>query len=60
MLIAGRSDRSVYPAPAAALKMHWEACTKMLGFHLVDGAGRWVQQEQPEQVSTLLLEFLRR
>ena len=29
------------------------------GFHLLDGAGHWVQQEQPEQVSTLLIQFLR-
>jgi pimeloyl-ACP methyl ester carboxylesterase len=27
--------------------------------HLIDGAGHWVQQEQPEQVTALLLEFLR-
>ena len=26
--------------------------------HLVEGAGHWVQQEQPEAVSRLLLEFL--
>jgi pimeloyl-ACP methyl ester carboxylesterase len=31
----------------------------MTGFHLVEGAGHWVQQEQPEQVSKLLIEFLR-
>jgi pimeloyl-ACP methyl ester carboxylesterase len=30
----------------------------MLGCHLVDGAGHWVQQEQPEKVSELLLQFL--
>ncbi|MGY0571045.1 alpha/beta fold hydrolase [Bradyrhizobium sp. RDM12] len=30
----------------------------MLGCHLVDGAGHWVQQEQPAEVSRLLLEFL--
>ena len=35
------------------------ACTRMVGFHLLDGAGHWVQQEQPEQVSRLLIEFLR-
>ena len=34
------------------------ACTKMVGFHLINGAGHCVQQ-QPEQVSALLLEFLR-
>jgi pimeloyl-ACP methyl ester carboxylesterase len=31
----------------------------MVGFHLVEGAGHWVQQEQPEQVSKLLVQFLR-
>jgi pimeloyl-ACP methyl ester carboxylesterase len=31
----------------------------MLGCHLVDGAGHWVQQEQPEQVSKLLLQFVK-
>lgn len=30
----------------------------MLGCHLVDGAGHWVQQEQPETVSKLLIRFL--
>jgi pimeloyl-ACP methyl ester carboxylesterase len=30
----------------------------MLGCHLVDGAGHWVQQEQPTEVSRLLLDFL--
>jgi pimeloyl-ACP methyl ester carboxylesterase len=31
----------------------------MIGCHLVDGAGHWVQQEQPEQVSRLLLQFVK-
>jgi pimeloyl-ACP methyl ester carboxylesterase len=39
--------------------MRTSACTKMVGFHLLDGAGHWVQQEQPEQVSSLLVQFLR-
>ena len=30
----------------------------MIGCHLIDGAGHWVQQEQAEQVSELLGEFL--
>jgi pimeloyl-ACP methyl ester carboxylesterase len=30
----------------------------MLGCHLVDGAGHWVQQEQPGEVSRLLLQFV--
>jgi pimeloyl-ACP methyl ester carboxylesterase len=40
--------------------MQASACTNMLGCHLVDGAGHWVQQEQPAEVSRLLLQFLHR
>jgi pimeloyl-ACP methyl ester carboxylesterase len=32
-------------------------CTKTAGFRRIDGAGHWVQQEQPEQVSELLIAF---
>jgi pimeloyl-ACP methyl ester carboxylesterase len=31
----------------------------MIGCHLVDGAGHWVQQEQPDEVVRLLVQFLR-
>jgi pimeloyl-ACP methyl ester carboxylesterase len=31
----------------------------MIGVHVLDGAGHWVQQEQPEEVSSLLIDFLR-
>ena len=58
MFVAGKSDWGVYQTPGAVDKMRTTACTRMAGFHLVDGAGHWVQQEQPEQVSRLLLEFL--
>jgi pimeloyl-ACP methyl ester carboxylesterase len=30
----------------------------MIGVHLVDGAGHWVQQEQPDEVNRLLRQFL--
>jgi pimeloyl-ACP methyl ester carboxylesterase len=39
--------------------MQGRGCTNMLGCHLVDGAGHWVQQEQPAEVSRLLLQFFR-
>jgi pimeloyl-ACP methyl ester carboxylesterase len=29
----------------------------MRGVHLIDGAGHWLEQEQPEQVSKLLIQF---
>jgi len=57
--IAGKSDWGVYQTPGAVDKMRNSACTHMVGFHLLDGAGHWVQQEQPEQVSRLLIEFMR-
>jgi hypothetical protein len=38
--------------------MQTKACTNMIGCHLVDGAGHWVQQEQFAEVSRLLLQFL--
>jgi pimeloyl-ACP methyl ester carboxylesterase len=57
--IAGRSDWGIYQKPGDFERMQDSACTRMLGCHLVSGAGHWVQQEQPVQVTELLLEFLR-
>jgi pimeloyl-ACP methyl ester carboxylesterase len=59
MFIAGRSDWGIYQVPGAIERMQASACTRMLGCHLLDGAGHWVQQEQPERVSELLIGFLR-
>jgi pimeloyl-ACP methyl ester carboxylesterase len=59
MFVAGKSDWGVYQTPGAVDRMQNSACTRMGGFHLLDGAGHWVQQEQPEQVSKLLIAFLR-
>jgi hypothetical protein len=40
MFIGGKSDWGVYQTPGAAESMQKSACTRMLGFHLVDGAPR--------------------
>ncbi len=45
--------------PAPRKSMRNSACANMIGFHLVEGAGHWVQQEQPERTTELLLAFLR-
>jgi pimeloyl-ACP methyl ester carboxylesterase len=57
--ISGRQDWGTYQRPGVFEAMQASACTRMTGCHLVDGAGHWVQQEQPEQVSRLLIAFLR-
>jgi len=59
MFVSGKSDWGVYQNPGAVERMQSAACTKMEGVHLVDGAGHWVQQEQPAEVSRLILQFLR-
>ena len=56
--IAGKSDWGVRQSPGAFERMQGIACTRMMGCHLLDGAGHWVQQEQPAEVSRLLLQFL--
>jgi pimeloyl-ACP methyl ester carboxylesterase len=57
--ISGRQDWGTYQRPGVYQAMQSTACTRMIGCHLVDGAGHWVQQEQPAEVSRLLLAFLR-
>src|SRR6516164_5820934 len=58
MFIGGKSDWGAYQTPGAAESMQKTACTRMVGFHLADGSGHWVQQEQPEKVTELLTRFL--
>ena len=59
LFIAGSSDWGAYQRPGSLERMQERACTDMRGVHFVDGAGHWVQQEQPEETTRLLLEFLR-
>jgi pimeloyl-ACP methyl ester carboxylesterase len=59
MFIAGASDWGTYQKPGDFERMQTHACADFRGAHLVPGAGHWVQQEQPEAVSRLLLQFLR-
>ena len=56
--IAGKSDWGVYQFPGAFERMP-KVCSEWRGAHLIEGAGHWVQQEQPEAVTRLLLDFLR-
>ena len=58
MFVAGSSDWGTYQRPGVFERMQGTSCTNMVGCHLIDGAGHWVQQEQSERVSQLLVEFL--
>jgi pimeloyl-ACP methyl ester carboxylesterase len=59
MFVGGRSDWGVYQR-AGSLDAMKKTCTAFEGVHLVEGAGHWVQQERPEDVTRLLLTFLRK
>jgi len=56
--IAGRQDWGTHQRPGVFDAMQSSACTRMLGCHLIEGAGHWVQQEQPGEVIRLLLQFI--
>jgi len=58
LFIAGKSDWGVYQSPGDFERMQKTACTRMVGTHLLNGAGHWVQQEQPEEVGKLVVQFL--
>jgi pimeloyl-ACP methyl ester carboxylesterase len=59
IFVSGKSDWGVYQRPGAFERMQESACPRMIGCHLLDGAGHWVQQEQPEAVGRLLVDFVR-
>ena len=53
--VSGSSDWGAFQRPGAIDRMKTLACTNFRDVHLLDGAGHWVQQEQPDQVSNILL-----
>ena len=58
MFIAGRQDWGIYQKPGDIERMQTDACTDFRGCHLIEHAGHWVQQEQPDKVNALLSGFL--
>ncbi len=56
--ISGKQDWGSYQRPSVYETMQKSACTRLLGCHLIEGAGHWVQQEQPAEVNRLLVQFL--
>jgi pimeloyl-ACP methyl ester carboxylesterase len=59
LFIGGKSDWGAYSAPGALELMRTKATTKLAGVELIDGAGHWIQQEQPVRLGTLLLAFIK-
>jgi pimeloyl-ACP methyl ester carboxylesterase len=56
--ISGKQDWGTYQRPGMFEAMQTTACARMTSVHLIEDAGHWVQQEQPAEVSRLLLQFL--
>lgn len=56
--IAGRKDWGIYQKPGALEAMQTKICSRMVSCDLVDDAGHWVQQENPQTVVRLLKKFL--
>lgn len=58
LFIAGASDWGIYQKPDEYQAMQSNACSDFKGSFLIESAGHWVQQEQPEQVMAALRQFL--
>ncbi|QWD67095.1 alpha/beta hydrolase [Polynucleobacter sp. MWH-Aus1W21] len=56
--IGGEKDWGIYQTPGGLETLENELCTHYQGTHLIKNAGHWVQQEQPEETSKLLIEFI--
>lgn len=56
--IAGAMDWGIQQKPGEFDRMRTVNCTRMLECELIEGAGHWVQQEQPEATLRVLRRFL--
>ncbi|MDG1883390.1 MAG: alpha/beta hydrolase, partial [Alphaproteobacteria bacterium] len=55
--IAGEKDWGIFQKPGALKKMENSLCINYCGRHILKNAGHWVQQENPNDVSKILLDF---
>ena len=58
IFIAGASDWGIHQKPGEFDAMQNNACSNFQGSRLIEGAGHWVQQEQPEKTLEVLIPFL--
>ena len=47
-----------FPAAQSQLDAFPKTLPGLRGSHILDGAGHWIQQERPDEVNRLLIEFL--
>jgi pimeloyl-ACP methyl ester carboxylesterase len=53
-----RDDVLRFPGASDRLQQLPRLLTDLRGSHVLEGAGHWIQQERPQEVNRLLLEFL--
>jgi pimeloyl-ACP methyl ester carboxylesterase len=58
LFLAGASDWGIYQTPGAFEAMQQQALADLRGVHLIEGAGHWLQQEQPIRMLEHLTSFL--
>ena len=60
LFIAGSKDGVLrFPAAQSQLDAFPKTLPGLRGSHILDGAGHWVQQERPDEVNRLLIDFLK-
>lgn len=58
MFIAGQADWGIHQVPGAFETMQTTACSDFRGAFILPDAGHWVQQEQAQQTTSRLKDFL--
>jgi pimeloyl-ACP methyl ester carboxylesterase len=62
LFVSGRKDWGMHQAPGSLQHMQEVVCERMHpgndGVKVIENAGHWVQQEQPEEVIRIIGEFL--
>jgi len=60
LFIAGSKDGVLrFPAAKSQLDAFPTTLPGLRGSHILDGPGHWIQQERPDEVNRLLIEFLK-
>ena len=56
--IAGKQDWGTYQKPGVFEAMQNSTCSQFIQCHLIENAGHWVQQEQPDSVVKAITRFI--